>query len=237
MRIGGYDGIQLQYGNAYADQPVMRGSVRGPLQADLRPGAPDASNGAAAGTSGATSAPGSAPAAESASSTGPERTTGLESAGTNASADARDATGKRALAPEEEIQVKELKRRDTEVRAHEQAHIAAGGSYVRGGAHFEYEMGPDGKQYATGGEVGIDLTPVSGNPAATIGKMQTVIKAALAPAQPSAQDRGIAAQAAATANEARTELLRMRGASDYAGIAGASMGTSQAKGANFNAVA
>lgn len=66
--------------------------------------------------------------------------------------------------------------RDREVRAHEQAHMAAAGAYSRGG--------PDNRQYAVGGEVQIDTSAVSGDPEATIRKAQTVRRAANAPATP-----------------------------------------------------
>jgi len=84
-----------------------------------------------------------------------------------------------------------LRRRDGEVRAHESAHMAAGGSLVRGGASFTYEVGPDGRTYAVGGEVSIDTSSVPGDPAATMRKMQQVRAAALAPASPSGQDRAV----------------------------------------------
>ncbi len=110
------------------------------------------------------------------------------------------------LTDEEKQQVQKLEVRDREVRAHEMAHIAAGGQYVRGGANFEYQTGPDGKRYAVGGEVSIDSSEVSGDPEATVRKMQVVRKAALAPAQPSAQDRAVAAQASQTQVQARAEI-------------------------------
>jgi hypothetical protein len=103
-------------------------------------------------------------------------------------------------------ELQELKQRDREVRQHEQAHVAAGGAYVRGGASFSYQRGPDGRQYATGGEVQIDTSPISGDPEATIRKMQTVQRAALAPAEPSPQDRRVAADAAQAQAEARMAL-------------------------------
>lgn len=114
------------------------------------------------------------------------------------------------LSDEEKREVEELKRTDREVRAHEQAHLAAGGHYVRGGANFEYETGPDGRRYAVGGEVSIDTTPVRGDPEATIRKMQVVRKAALAPAQPSPQDRSVAAKASTVETQARQELAQQR---------------------------
>lgn len=112
----------------------------------------------------------------------------------------------KGLSPEEEQQVKDLKQRDAEVRQHEQAHLAVAGPYAKGGAKFEYKTGPDGKRYASGGEVGIDTTPVDNDPAATIKKAQTIKKAALAPAEPSDQDYRVAAQADQMEQKARQEL-------------------------------
>lgn len=108
------------------------------------------------------------------------------------------------LTPEEEREVQELKRIDAETRAHEQAHKAAGGP-VTGAISYEYVTGPDGRQYAVGGEVDIDVSPVSGNPEATIRKMDIVIRAALAPAQPSPQDFAVARQAQQIRLQAQNE--------------------------------
>ncbi len=102
-------------------------------------------------------------------------------------------------------QLAELKARDREVRAHEAAHQAVGGQYA-GAMSFTYQRGPDGAQYAVGGEVPIDVAPVQGDPQATIEKMRVVRAAALAPAQPSAQDRAVAAQAMQTMLQAQAEL-------------------------------
>ncbi|MFW5858194.1 MAG: putative metalloprotease CJM1_0395 family protein, partial [Planctomycetota bacterium] len=102
-------------------------------------------------------------------------------------------------------QIRQLQSRDREVRQHEQAHVAAGGQYVTRGASFSYQKGPDGKRYAVGGEVGIDTSPES-TPEATIRKMMQVRRAALAPAQPSATDRRVAAVAAQRVTRARMEL-------------------------------
>ena len=92
-------------------------------------------------------------------------------------------------------QIQELKNRDTEVRAHEQAHLSAAGQYATGSPSFSYQTGADGRQYAIGGSVPIDMGAES-TPEATIMKMRTVKRAALAPADPSPADRQIAAQAA-----------------------------------------
>ena len=71
------------------------------------------------------------------------------------------------LSEQELKQVQELKTRDREVRAHEAAHLAAAGSLAIGGASYSYQRGPDGVQYAVGGEVSIDTSAVEGDPEAT----------------------------------------------------------------------
>ena len=48
----------------------------------------------------------------------------------------RNAPAKAANGPDDAAK---LKQRDAEVRQHEQAHKAAGGAYVHGGARFEYQ--------------------------------------------------------------------------------------------------
>ncbi len=112
------------------------------------------------------------------------------------------ATG---LSEAEQTQVDALSARDQEVRNHERAHASAGGQ-LAGAPSFEYETGPNGQQYAVGGEVQIDTAAVSGDPEATIAKMETVIRAALAPAEPSGQDKAVAAAASQRKAEAVAEL-------------------------------
>jgi hypothetical protein len=118
---------------------------------------------------------------------------------------ARDASPQEARETAEEV--RRLATRDREVQAHEQAHKAAGGRHA-GAIHLETEVGPDGKRYAVSGEVPIDVSEVKGDPEATLRKMATVQRAALAPANPSSADRAVAAQAAATATQARLELVK-----------------------------
>lgn len=121
----------------------------------------------------------------------------------------RRAINGRELSRQELAELQKLQQRDREVRAHEQAHKAAGGRYVRGGARYQYRTGPDGRHYAVGGEVSIDTSEAS-SPEATIRKAQAIKRAALAPAQPSPQDRQVAAQAAQMEQKARAELARQR---------------------------
>ncbi len=118
--------------------------------------------------------------------------------------------GDSELTQEDEASVRKLKESDREVRRHEQAHKSAAGGLATGGPTFDFKSGPDGQQYAVGGEVNIDTSPVSGDPQATIRKMQQVRRAALAPASPSGQDRSVASQAAAAEQNARAELAKQR---------------------------
>ncbi|RMF90863.1 MAG: hypothetical protein D6736_06135 [Nitrospinota bacterium] len=133
--------------------------------------------------------------------------TGREASGQPA---APQQGGGRGLDPREERIVEELRQRDQEVRAHEQAHLMAAGRYARGGPRFTYQIGPDGKRYAVSGEVPIDVSPVPGDPEATIQKAATIRRAALAPAHPSSADLAIAARAAQMAAQAQQELLQAR---------------------------
>lgn len=106
----------------------------------------------------------------------------------------------------EQQELRELQARDQEVRAHEQAHAIVGGRYA-GAPSYDYQQGPDGRRYAVGGEVQIDLAPVANDPQATIQKMQQVKAAALAPAEPSSADRSIAAEATNRLLQAQAALI------------------------------
>jgi hypothetical protein len=113
------------------------------------------------------------------------------------------------VSPQEQAEIRKLQQVDREVRQHEQAHLATAGGYARGGANYTYATGPDGKRYATGGEVSIDVSP-SRTPQATISKMETVKRAALAPANPSAQDRAVYAAAVRAEVSAEQQLAKQR---------------------------
>lgn len=115
------------------------------------------------------------------------------------------------LTEEEKHLLDALKARDREVRAHEAAHRAVGGQYVRGGISYSYQHGPDGNPYAIGGEVSIDASSVPGDPRATVEKAEQVKRAALAPVDPSAQDQAVAAHAVQMASQARSEIQQQRG--------------------------
>ncbi len=117
-----------------------------------------------------------------------------------------DAPQTEKLTEEQQEVVDELKTTDREVRTHEQAHLAAAGSFAKGGPTFTYQKGPDGQQYAVGGEVSIDTSSVPGDPEATIAKARVIRAAASAPAEPSSQDRAVAAAATKLEIQATQEL-------------------------------
>lgn len=111
------------------------------------------------------------------------------------------------LSPEEEDLVKKLKERDQHVRMHEQAHLSAAGPYAKGAPQFDFQKGPDQKQYAVGGEVSID-TGKTGKPENDLAKAKILKAAASAPADPSAQDQKVAAAASQMESEALAKLQK-----------------------------
>ena len=112
------------------------------------------------------------------------------------------------LTVEEQQQVVKLQERDTEVRGHEAAHQAAGGG-LTGGASFTYQQGPDGKQYAIGGEVSISTRGAS-TPQEAIANARQVIAAAMAPGNPSGQDFAVASSARMMEIKAEQQLSKQQ---------------------------
>jgi hypothetical protein len=129
-------------------------------------------------------------------------------AGGSAAQGESDPNEKERLAKEQK-QIDELAAIDRSVRAHEQAHSSAAGRYA-GATTYSFVRGPDGISYAVGGEVSIDTSPIPNDPEASIRKAQQIRMAANAPADPSAQDRRVASQAASLENEARAQLAAQR---------------------------
>ncbi len=132
----------------------------------------------------------------------------------NSNADDLDSTNNPAamkgkdgeeLSEDEQRAVDELASIDTKVKAHENAHIAAAGGLAQGGANYSYTEGPDGKLYATAGEVSID-TSTTGDAEKDVQKAQQIQAAALAPSDPSPQDYRVAASAAMMQMEAQIKL-------------------------------
>jgi hypothetical protein len=121
----------------------------------------------------------------------------------------RDRGGDEPLSDEEQRSVADLRRRDLEVRSHEQTHRSVGAQYA-GSIHLDYQVGPDGKRYAVSGSTPIDVAAVPNDPAATLHKMEIVQRAATAPANPSGADRQVASAAAQQAQQARAEMAAER---------------------------
>ena len=201
--------IQGSISNSYYNYPFPLGEGSG-QKADLSPGLPlgeatafDEDRKADSGNISALS-----PSEEQArSDSQAEKET---DASKDSSAPSDSDTNASGLTREELSLVNKLEKIDSEVRAHEMAHIAAGGQYITSGATFSYTRGPDGKNYATGGEVGIDTSAEPGDPQATLQKMRQVRAAALAPAEPSSQDMRVAAKAASQAAKAISEIAQLQ---------------------------
>ena len=203
-------GTALQ-GNA-APQPPQEGSetpefrpvdpVEAAVEALTDPTAAQEAGTAVAGNA---RAPDAQPAAEQDTNT-PQRQGDEAEAAPQSSA---EDVGPDGLTEEERRIVAELQRVDAEIRRHEQAHAAVGGPYA-GAPAYQTVRGPDGRLYAVGGEVQIDVSDIPGNPEATIRKLQVVRRAALAPTTPSAADRRVASIAQQGIAEARQELRDQR---------------------------
>jgi len=145
------------------------------------------------------------------SSTSPPPARDARPAQPSASAQPSTATASTAttLTPEAQALIDQLKTRDTEVRQHEQAHLATAGGLAVSGASYTYQRGPNGVSYAIGGEVNIDTSP-GGTPEETIQRARTIQAAALAPAEPSGADRSVAAQARQMETQARAVLAQQQ---------------------------
>jgi len=132
-----------------------------------------------------------------------------------------------ALSDAQLAEIASLKARDDKVRQHEQAHLAASAGLNVSRAAFTYQRGPDGVQYAVGGDVRIDT---SGGRTAedSLARAGMIIDVALAPADPTPTDRSAAAKAQNMAQQANAELLQQSRQTDTAKHAGHQHAVSQA---------
>jgi hypothetical protein len=117
------------------------------------------------------------------------------------------------LSKEALAEISLLKAQDLKVRQHEQAHLSASAGLAVSSASFTYQRGPNGINYAVAGEVKID-TSAGRTPEETLAKAEVIIDAALAPIDPSAADRSIAAHAQQMALQANLELLKQHAKQD-----------------------
>lgn len=111
------------------------------------------------------------------------------------------------LSDEAIMQVNKLKVRDTQLRQHERAHHAASNGVDVSSASFTYQRGPNGVNYAVSGDVRIDTSP-GHTPEETLARAEMISDVALAPSDPSATDRSVAAKAQYMAMQARSDLMR-----------------------------
>jgi hypothetical protein len=132
--------------------------------------------------------------------------------------------------PQVQAQVTQLKSIEEKVKAHEAAHKAAGGA-ITGAVSYSYTQGPDGRNYITGGEVPITVSPGK-TPQETVSRMQQVIQAALAPSDPSAQDRAVAAQAAAQQQEASLQQAAQASGAENGNSPAAASGSNSPNASN-----
>lgn len=100
-----------------------------------------------------------------------------------------------------------LESTDQTVRTRAQAQMSLAGAYG-GTVTYSYRYGADGSSYAVAATVAFDVSPVAGDPAATIAKMQTILRAALASGTPSASDMQAAAAATRAIAQAEAELRK-----------------------------
>ena len=113
---------------------------------------------------------------------------------------------KEELTPQEEQELAKLKNTDAEVKRHENAHKAMAAGLQTSGPNYEYETGPDGRKYAVAGDVNISYQK-SSDPEVNLKNAQKLKAAALAPAEPSAQDRSVARKADMEIAKAKQEIL------------------------------
>lgn len=104
------------------------------------------------------------------------------------------------LSLSEKAAVTKLQQRDQQVRQEEEAHAAVAGD-LAGPINYVYQTGPDGRQYAVGGSVGIQTAALSGDPAEVRRQAGRVAAAANAATNPSAQDYAAARQAYALGSQ------------------------------------
>jgi hypothetical protein len=114
-----------------------------------------------------------------------------------------------ALSADDLRLIQKLAQRDRQVRAHEAAHLGAAGRFARSGANFTFQRGPNGVSYAIGGEVSLDTSTPS-DPQVALSKAEIIRRAALAPIDPSSQDRIVAGQATQMAVQARAAITSER---------------------------
>lgn len=112
------------------------------------------------------------------------------------------------LSAQQQREVQTLERTERQVRADERAQRAAAGAYSDG-VQLRYSVGPDGRRYVVAAEVALDVTPVPGDPAATLRKMEAIMRA-VSSGSSSISDQTDALAAEQLARRARAQLAAQR---------------------------
>ena len=133
--------------------------------------------------------------------------------------DAISSVSGKQLTPDQRAEVAKLAARDRDVRAHEAAHLAAAGALATG-VEYTYQLGPDGKLYAVGGNVKISV-PGGLSAEQRLADARQLRAAANAPTDPSGQDMTVATQAGQMEADALQQLAQQRDGSAKSGSSGA----------------
>lgn len=88
--------------------------------------------------------------------------------------------------------LEKFKKTDAQIRSHEQVHATIG--HTTSPISYTYQQGPDGKMYAVGGSVRLDVS-IPDDPKAASFKLDQIARAASGPSNPSGADIAIATQA------------------------------------------
>ena len=111
------------------------------------------------------------------------------------------------LTAEEKTAVDRLRQRDAQVRQEEQAYAGSAGA-AAAPIIYTYATGPDGRQYAVGGEVSVRLSNPSGNPVQYAHAAARLSAAANAAVNPSAADLSAAHKGYQAISAALAEVHR-----------------------------
>jgi len=117
-------------------------------------------------------------------------------------------TAKRELSLKEQQEVSHLEQIERSVREHERSHMRAARDLAMTSPSYEFKRGPDGRNYAVGGEVNVDASLSGANAEETIDKARKIQNAALAPNDPSPKDQRAAVTARIIESKAYRKLSR-----------------------------
>ncbi|NCC50883.1 MAG: hypothetical protein EOM20_06660 [Spartobacteria bacterium] len=107
----------------------------------------------------------------------------------------------------DEQELMALRKRDREVRTHEQTHAAVLGPYA-GAIRYKYKIGPDGHMYADGGSIVVRTGFGGDSPAAMYHRASRMRRAAMANPSPSSADISSAVMATRMQQQAMAAKLR-----------------------------